>query len=514
MASEALNLESFESWFRDQGGELDASAMGFAIFADSGRGAIALRDIPEGHTLFCIPRDLTLSLRTSSLPAKFGKDVWKHHELHNGWAGLMLCMMWEESLGASSKWSGYLSSLPTAFTTPMFWTEEDIQELKGTAVVGKIGRDDAERDYHQKLIPAMKSRPDLFPEELIPQYYSLERYHMMGSRILSRSFHVEPWKGEEDHEDEEEHSHADAPQSDDPNRMDVDSENPTGDAVEENAESQNDETSQLELALDEDSDEDEDVENPADVAMVPMADMLNARFESENAKLFYEERHLKMVTTKHIKAGEQIWNTYGDPPNSDLLRRYGHVDVVSLPPPLAGEGNPADVVEVRADLVVSSVRKIRKTAAGDIQSRVDFWLEEADDDTFILTTDCELPEELISFLRLLFLSKDEWNKTKSKGKLPKAKMEPELLPVIADVLKQRLAEYPTSIEEDERLLAPEHAQDLSFNKRNAVVVRLGEKRILRGALHKVEALLGSQKGKDKKRARENEADGRGKKAKR
>lgn len=32
---------------------------------------------------------------------------------------------------------------------------------------------------------------------------------------------------------------------------------------------------------------------------------------------------------------------YGDPPNSDLLRRYGHIDDV----------NPSDVAEITADLV-------------------------------------------------------------------------------------------------------------------------------------------------------------------
>lgn len=104
-----------------------------------------------------------------------------------------------------------------------------------------------------------------------------------------------------------------------------------------------------------------------------------------------------MVTTKPIKAGEQIvsvrvqvsagegrltrfrsqWNTYGDPPNSDLLRRYGHVDVVPLRPPLSGMGNPEDVVEVRADLVVAAVSKKVKY---DLQERVDWWLEEADDE--------------------------------------------------------------------------------------------------------------------------------------
>jgi len=115
------------------------------------------------------------------------------------------------------------------------------------------------------------------------------------------------------------------------------------------------------------------------------------------------------------------------------------------------------------------------------------------------------------------LPKNEWDKTKSKGKLPKAKLEPDLLPAVIDVLKARLAEYPTSLQEDEILLAPKNTQNLSLNKRNAVIVRLGEKRILQGALEKTEALLSSHKsqmGKDKKRTRDNETDGRGKKAKR
>lgn len=71
------------------------------------------------------------------------------------------------------------------------------------------------------------------------------------------------------------------------------------------------------------------------------------------------------------------WNTYGDPPNSDLLRRYGFVDVTELQPPLFGEGNPADIVEIPANLVVEAAAKHAKTKT---QERVDWWLEEAEDE--------------------------------------------------------------------------------------------------------------------------------------
>lgn len=97
----------------------------------------------------------------------------------------------------------------------------------------------------------------------------------MGSRILSRSFHVEKWEGcdHEDNEDEEQDSGSGA-------AMDVDcaDETPDGEAEQDPAQI-------LETSVDDDDDEeDEDAEDPADVAMVPMADMLNARFESENVR--------------------------------------------------------------------------------------------------------------------------------------------------------------------------------------------------------------------------------------
>lgn len=49
-----------------------------------------------------------------------------------------------------------------------------------------------------------------------------------------------------------------------------------------------------------------------------------------------------MVSTAFIPANTQIYNTYADPPNSDLLRRYGHVDEV----------NDEDLVEMGLETLV------------------------------------------------------------------------------------------------------------------------------------------------------------------
>lgn len=78
------------------------------------------------------------------------------------------------------------------------------------------------------------------------------------------------------------------------------------------------------------------------------------------------------------------------------------------------------------------------------------------------------------------------------------------------------------MKEDEELLKPEIADNISLNKKHAVIVRLGEKKILQGTLRQVRAVmeaiqLSAQSNiKDKKRAREAESSprGRGKKSRR
>jgi len=58
----------------------------------------------------------------------------------------------------------------------------------------------------------------------------------------------------------------------------------------------------------------------------------------------------------------------------------------------------------------------------------------------------ELPEEMTSFVRLLMMSVPEWEKAKGKSKLPKPKVNDAVLTVVADVVRRRLGEYPTTIE--------------------------------------------------------------------
>ncbi|KAF7322034.1 Ribosomal lysine N-methyltransferase 4 [Mycena kentingensis (nom. inval.)] len=525
-------MDAVLSWFTTNGGTIDDAAVGFTDFPDSGRGAVALCDIPENHVLFKIPRTLLLSEDTSTLPQQIGAEEWKRRKMQVGWAGLILCMMWEAARGTESKWGPYLDSLPTHFDTPMFWSEEELAELKGTSIADKLGKADAERDFVEKVLPLVHDRPDVFPPSSISAFYTIEMYHLMGSRILSRSFDVEGRAAAEpDNEDGDE---AIGGNTSIGSAMDVDDPASPPALVPADPDPEpEDSVEQEEHDTDSDSDSDDFID--VLVTMVPLADMLNARYESENAKLFYEKDALGMMSTREIKKGEQIYNTYGDPPNSDLLRRYGHVDLVPLPPSLTADepqpvlGNPKDLVEIRADLVPA----VLQTAEEVKKARVDWWLEQGGDDVFVLESDLALPPALIAFIRLLRLSEADWETAVAKDKIPKAKLTGEdigeVLGVVVGVLERRMGEYagngpgleaspilppsshgPRTFQADLALLASPTVP-LSRNKRHALIVRVGEKRILLRTLEKlrVEAekfnTKGSSSGGGKKRKAADEA---------
>lgn len=61
-------------------------------------------------------------------------------------------------------------------------------------------------------------------------------------------------------------------------------------------------------------------------AMVPLADTLNHRTGCNNARLYYGPDELSMIAIKDCPAGEQLFNTYGDLGNRELLLRYGFTD--------------------------------------------------------------------------------------------------------------------------------------------------------------------------------------------
>jgi SET domain-containing protein 6 len=153
-----------------------------------------------------------------------------------------------------------------------------------------------------------------------------------------------------------------------------------------------------------------------------MADMLNAAYERDNARLFGDDdddageeegevldklgEGYTMISTKEIKAGEQIvshlsrlqikahelqFNTYASPPNSELLRKYGHVDTYPLPEDVLALlekdeiaeyplGNPGDEVVLEMDHIVRAIHSVTGKSESKLQERAEWWMEEGQDE--------------------------------------------------------------------------------------------------------------------------------------
>ena len=194
--------------------------------------------------------------------------------------------MMYESVQADSLWKPYLDILPATFDSLMHWTEDEKLMLQGSTVLGKIGKEQAVQDYTEIILPLVERRSDIFGDSA---KYTIELYNRMGSAVLSRSFHVEAYETESD-DDEAETSAQDV------SMTSATSAPADGESGAAGPEGDDDIGS---------SDDDED-DDASVVAMVPWADMLNARPDLNNARLFYEKDSLSMSTTKLIRQGEQI----------------------------------------------------------------------------------------------------------------------------------------------------------------------------------------------------------------
>ena len=134
------------------------------------------------------------------------KELNEENEDFGPWLSLVVVMIHEFLRGDDSKWAPYFRVLPTQFDTLMFWTESEIEELQGSAVVEKIGRKTAEREFISKIFPVLTERTHLFP---IPNHldgfsseegreYLLSLAHRMSSLIMAYAFDVE--EDESDHD--------------------------------------------------------------------------------------------------------------------------------------------------------------------------------------------------------------------------------------------------------------------------------------------------------------------------
>lgn len=185
--------------------------MRFEIVCEANNQPVALKDIEAETTLFTIPRKGIINTETSELPSKIpnvfdldaqGDDQNDDAPQMDSWSSLILVMIYEHLLGDQSTWKPYFDVLPSAFNTPMFWSEEELEQLQTSHMRSKIGKASAEEMFRSRLLPIIRKNSSLFvssdsrsDEDLV------ELAHRMGSTIMAYAFDLE---NDEEQEDQEE----------------------------------------------------------------------------------------------------------------------------------------------------------------------------------------------------------------------------------------------------------------------------------------------------------------------
>eukprot|EP00826_Nyctotherus_ovalis_P039605 TRINITY_DN381_c0_g1_i1.p1 TRINITY_DN381_c0_g1~~TRINITY_DN381_c0_g1_i1.p1 ORF type:complete len:477 (+),score=178.23 TRINITY_DN381_c0_g1_i1:513-1943(+) len=216
-------------------------------------------------------------------------------------------------------------------------------------------------------------------------------------------------------------------------------------------------------------------------SLVPLADMLNHRCPQQTSWEYKEDVKGFVIDVKEaIPRGDEIYDSYGRKCNSRFFMNYGFIL----------EGNQDNEVPVKIALEEDDPMYSAKIKIIDHEDPKTIRISESPTNKNI--------EDFFSYLRFtefqgnpMTLYKFEFQKsTKKKSEendfyetyhgtyFPPLSIENEtgVLKKAVKLAKTMLGQYKTTYEEDLKIL--ETNKDLSFNHRNCVLMRAGEKKIL------------------------------------
>lgn len=125
----ALKLEALLEWMQEHGAEVGAVRP--AHFQGFGWGLRAERDMGDGELVVAVPRRLMLTsehVESSVLGSLLLKDPMLQHMPHVALALLLLV----EKHSPQSFWRPYVLALPSSYSTVLYFSTQELQELKGS----------------------------------------------------------------------------------------------------------------------------------------------------------------------------------------------------------------------------------------------------------------------------------------------------------------------------------------------------------------------------------------------
>uniref|UniRef100_A0A2K6G607 N-lysine methyltransferase SETD6 n=1 Tax=Propithecus coquereli TaxID=379532 RepID=A0A2K6G607_PROCO len=425
----------FLSWCRRVGLELSpkVSEGGERRGGDAGRqgtvagyGMVAQESLQPGELLFAVPRAALLSQHTCSIGSLLERERGVLQS-QSGWVPLLLALL-HELQAPASPWRPYFALWPELgrLEHPMFWPEEERRRLlQGTGVPEAVEKDLA--NIRSEYYSIVLPFMEAHPDLFSPRVRSLELYQQLVALVMAYSFQ-EPLEEEEDEKE------------------------------------------------------------PNSPLMVPAADILN-HLASHNANLEYSANYLRMVATQPIPKGHEIFNTYGQMANWQLIHMYGFVE----PYP----GNTDDTADIQMVTVREAALQGTKVEAERLLlcERWDFLCKlemVGEEGAFVIGREEVLTEEeLTTTLKVLcmpaeefreFKDQDGWRNKREEDSLtitniPKLKASWRRL--LRDSVLLTLQTYATDLKTEQDLLSNKEVYArLSCREQQALQLRYGQKMIL------------------------------------
>ncbi|KAL0397834.1 UNVERIFIED_CONTAM: hypothetical protein Scaly_0231800 [Sesamum calycinum] len=131
--SEEAKLELFLQWLKVNGAELRGCKLKYCN-SNKGFGIFATNDVPDG-ILLVVPLDLAITPMRVLQDPLIGPDcrsLFEEGEVDDRL--LIMLFLTVERLRKSSSWKPYLDMLPTEFGNPLWFTDDEFSELKGTTL--------------------------------------------------------------------------------------------------------------------------------------------------------------------------------------------------------------------------------------------------------------------------------------------------------------------------------------------------------------------------------------------
>ncbi|CAK7344749.1 unnamed protein product [Dovyalis caffra] len=363
-------LRAFKRWMISQGIEWSKETLEFIDTPEEGISVKALWDLNEGDLISKIPKAACLTIKTSG-----ARDLIESAGL-DGYLGLSVALMYEKSLGGDSPWAGYFQVLPDCECLPLVWSLDEVDQLLRGTELHKIVKEDKAliyEDWKESILPLL----DSLPSNIDPKFFRVDQYFAAKSLIASRSFEIDDY-----------HGFGMVPLADLFNHK-------TG------AEDVHFTCTSSHSESDDDSDNSDTDDLDAD-----NIDNKEQSSELECSSVAGDDPSvLEMIMVKDVKAGVEVFNTYGLMGNAALLHRYGFTE----------PDNSFGIVNIDLELVLewsSSLFSSRlRRARLSLWRRIDYGgCASQSAEYFEISSNGEPQIELLILLYIMLLPEDAYHK--------------------------------------------------------------------------------------------------------